>query len=84
MEAWNTLKKAQIEWTEYIEAHNSGEGGYIQQTRQAPSTAIWTPPDRGVIKINADAAFSKGMDRTSLGAVARDWTGKILKAECKS
>ena len=57
MEAGVALQKAQIEWIEFIEAQNSREGRYIQITRQAPGTAIWTPPYRDAIKINTDTAF---------------------------
>lgn len=78
------VQKAQLEWTEFIEAQNSGSGEYIEQTYQSTTVESWKPPSRGVVKINADAAFSTGLDRNGTGIVARDWKGRLLKACVRS
>lgn len=40
----------------------------------------WEPPKLGVVKINTDAAISTQMVRIGKGIIARNWTGKIMKA----
>nr|XP_027067422.1 uncharacterized protein LOC113693034 [Coffea arabica] len=55
----------------------------IQQEQQRR----WEPPKAGVIKINTDAAISNQSVRTGKGIIARNWTGKLMRAkgimECK-
>ena len=40
----------------------------------------WTTPERGVIKINTDAAFNQSKDVAGWGIVARDDSGKLVSA----
>lgn len=77
------MEEKEIEWIEFIEAQNSGEGKFIEQTNHSTTSEHWKPPGRGVVKINIDAAFSKRTDRSGLGVVTRDWKGRIMKAWAK-
>ncbi|XP_071926178.1 uncharacterized protein [Coffea arabica] len=77
------IQKEQMEWIEFIKAQNSGGGDYIEQTNHSTTFEHWKPLGRGVVKINIDAAFAKGMDRSGLGIVARDWKGRTMKAWAK-
>lgn len=38
----------------------------------------WTAPPPGVIKLNNDASYQKDSGRSTVGAVARDWLGRIF------
>ncbi|XP_059436088.1 uncharacterized protein LOC132169016 [Corylus avellana] len=47
-------------------------------TEPRPSQDKWVAPPLGWYKINWDAALCKRQEKTGVGAVIRDWEGKIL------
>ncbi|KAL4361535.1 hypothetical protein GQ457_04G024390 [Hibiscus cannabinus] len=44
----------------------------------------WTPPDKGVVKVNCDASFDKFSGMAAEAAIARDWSGTIVDGTVKS
>ena len=43
----------------------------------------WSPPDRGVVKINTNTAFLAETGNSAAGVVARDYRGRVLASICK-
>lgn len=79
VEAGVVMGKAQMEWTEFIDAQNNETGKYRDQTSSWNCAKDWKLPNWGLVKINSDAAFSTGLNKTGIGIVARDWRRAILK-----
>jgi ribonuclease HI len=62
-----------------------------QETKAIPREAVtrpgfshWTAPSQAWLKVNWDAALSQKRSRIGLGAVVRDWMGRLVMASCKT
>lgn len=82
-DARKIVQKAQVEWLEFDNANAEASSTSRNLTQHSLHPTIWEPPKEGTIRINTDAAISAQMVRTGKGIIARNWTGKIIKAQGK-
>lgn len=61
-----------MEWVEFMEVQSSRGGEYMEQTNHTQPSVNWKPPSKGVVLINMDTAFSKGMQKCGLGGIAKN------------
>lgn len=69
----------------YLSDRNKNErtsDGSCLQIVEAP-VENWSPPDRGVVKINTNTAFLAETGNSAAGVVARDYRGRVLASICK-
>lgn len=75
------VQKAQGDWIDFdcVNAESGRTSRSAAQQNVQPT--LWEPPREGIVRINTDAAISAQMVRTGRGIIARNWTGRILKAQ---
>lgn len=81
LDALRLIQKAHREWMEFdtATAEEKENRSRVQTLHQYQRS--WEPPKEGIVKINIDAAISSHMVRTGKCIIARNWTGKIIRAE---
>ncbi|KAL4385633.1 hypothetical protein GQ457_15G000520 [Hibiscus cannabinus] len=48
-----------------------------KEHRKSHDGGSWSPPPRGILKVNVDAAFDKATNKAAVAAIVRDVTGQI-------
>lgn len=80
VDALRIVQKAHGEWLEFDHANAEDKNTKCRAHEPEQHCKQWEPPKEGIMRINTDAAISAQMIRTGKGIIARDWTGKIIKA----
>lgn len=56
----------------------------LTEQRSISQPRIWTPPRKGVLKVNIDGLFEEGASDAAIACICRDYTGRIVDGFVKS
>lgn len=71
----------QGKWMEFDGVNAKGKSDRRNVISENQQQRQWEPLKEGIVKINIDAPILTHMVRTGKGIIARNWIGKIIKAE---
>ncbi|KAK8622001.1 hypothetical protein V6N13_097629 [Hibiscus sabdariffa] len=61
----------------FTEFQTSKQSKDTREHRKSHEGGSWSPPPRGMLKVNVDAAFDKATNKAAVAAIVRDVTGQI-------